>query len=94
MSSRLSSLLSATPLRVGGVLEPVGQAVAAEAGQIHQIDVLDVGARPQMLDQAPESGPPRAPFWFLSSIAIAGPLGSDPMSPLRDQVGVPSQILP
>src|SRR6185369_4202878 len=29
-------------LGVGGVLEPVGQAVAAEAGQIHQVDILDV----------------------------------------------------
>src|SRR4051812_21841642 len=43
-------------LRVGGVLEPVGQAVAAEACEIHQVDVLDVRPRLQMIDQAPESG--------------------------------------
>jgi hypothetical protein len=41
-------------LGVGLLLEPVGQAVAAEAGQIHQVDVLDVGAGAQMRDQAPE----------------------------------------
>ena len=38
------------------LLEPVGQTVAAEAGQIHQVDVLDVGAGPQMLNEAPENG--------------------------------------
>src|SRR3954453_22108154 len=43
-------------LGVGGVLEPVGQAVAAEACEIHQVDVLDVCPRLQMIDQAPESG--------------------------------------
>src|SRR5262245_38425349 len=41
---------------VGRLLHPVGQAVAAEAGEIHQIDVLHVGARARVLDQAPEYG--------------------------------------
>jgi hypothetical protein len=41
---------------VGRVLEPVGEAIAAEAGEIHQVDVLDVGPRLEMLDQAPEGG--------------------------------------
>ena len=37
---------------VGGFLHPVRQAIAAEAGEIHQVDVLHVGAAAQMLDQA------------------------------------------
>src|SRR5262249_6513214 len=37
---------------VGLFLHPVGQAVAAEAGEIHQIDVLHVSARAQVLDEA------------------------------------------
>src|ERR1043165_602593 len=32
-------------LGVGRILHPVRQAVAAEAGEIHQVDVLHVGAR-------------------------------------------------
>ena len=43
-------------LGVGGFLEPVRQAVAAEPRQIHQVDVLDVGAGAQMFDKAPEDG--------------------------------------
>src|SRR4029079_4644284 len=39
-------------LGVGGVLHPVRQAIAAEAGEIHHVDVLHVGAATQMLDQA------------------------------------------
>src|SRR5215470_17416828 len=35
---------------------PARQAVAAEAGQIHQVDVLNVGALLQVRDQAPEGG--------------------------------------
>src|SRR5262249_23409812 len=35
---------------------PVRQAIAAEAGKIHQVDVLHVGALAQMLDEAPERG--------------------------------------
>src|SRR5438045_8023461 len=38
------------------ILEPVRKAVAAEAGQVHEIDVLNVGAVPQMLDESAESG--------------------------------------
>jgi hypothetical protein len=32
-------------LGIGLVLEPIGQAVAAEAREIHQIDILDIAAR-------------------------------------------------
>src|SRR6266702_6309634 len=55
---RLAALVLAhrEALGVGLFLHPVRQAVAAEAGQIHQIDVLHVGALTQMLDQAPEYG--------------------------------------
>src|SRR3984893_1892952 len=55
-------------LLVGGVLQPVGQAVAAEAGEIHQIEVLDVGALAQMPDQAAKSGG----FEFRSGLLING----------------------
>src|SRR3954468_13262607 len=34
---------------------PIAQAVTAEAGEIYHVDVLDVGARTKMRDQAPES---------------------------------------
>src|SRR5215203_1494272 len=40
--------------RVGRVLEPVREAVAAEAGEVHEVEVLHVGSRPQMLDQPAE----------------------------------------
>src|SRR5947209_13902856 len=43
-------------LGVSRLFKPIGQAVTAEPGQIHQIDVLNVGARAQMLDHASESG--------------------------------------
>src|ERR1700690_3523199 len=43
-------------LGFGFLLEPVGQAVAAEAREIHQIDILNVGTRAQMLDKAPKDG--------------------------------------
>src|SRR5215218_9255020 len=42
--------------RVGGLLQPVRQAVAAEPGEVHQVDVLHVRACPQVLDEAPEGG--------------------------------------
>src|SRR5262245_21932160 len=38
----------------GGVLHPIGEAIAAEPGKIHQVDILHVGARPQVSDQASE----------------------------------------
>jgi hypothetical protein len=41
---------------VGRVAIPVGQAVAAEAGEVHQVDVLHVGALAQMLDERAEGG--------------------------------------
>src|SRR6516225_8104039 len=41
---------------VGGVLDPIGKTVATEAGEIHQVDVLHVGARTQVLDQPAERG--------------------------------------
>ena len=31
---------------------PVGEAVAAEAGEVHEVDVLHVAPRPEVLDQA------------------------------------------
>src|SRR5215216_4371524 len=51
---------------VGFVLEPVGQAVAAEAREIHQVDVLEVAAGAQMFDKAPESGG----FKFCSGFVV------------------------
>src|SRR5262245_63674919 len=36
------------------LLHPVGQAIATEAGEVHQIDVLNVAALAQMLDQPPK----------------------------------------
>jgi len=41
---------------VRGFADSVGQAVAAEAGQPHQVDVLDIGARPQMFDETTKGG--------------------------------------
>src|SRR5262245_41808886 len=41
---------------VGRVLHPVRQAIAAEAGEIHHVDVLHVGAAAQMLDETPVHG--------------------------------------
>ena len=43
-------------LGVRRFLEPVGQAVAAEAREIHQVDILNIGAGAQMFDKAPEDG--------------------------------------
>src|SRR5690348_1996732 len=43
-------------LRVGGVLHPVGQAVAAEARKVHEVDILHVSATAQMLNEAPQNG--------------------------------------
>ena len=51
---------------VCGILEPIGQAVSAEARQIHQCDVLDVSPLTQMRDQAPEHGR----FEFCSGFVI------------------------
>src|ERR1700744_3792066 len=42
-------------LGVGFLFHPVRQAIAAEAGEIHQVDILDVATRAQMLDQPPEN---------------------------------------
>src|SRR6185369_6287392 len=42
-------------LGVGRLLVPVGEAVAAEAGQIHQVDVLHLAAPAQMLHELAES---------------------------------------
>src|SRR6266404_6995368 len=41
-------------LLLGGGAVPFRQAIAAEAGEIHQIDVLHVGALAQMRDQRAE----------------------------------------
>src|SRR3954451_239363 len=37
--------------RVGRVLEPVREAVAAKAGEVHEVEGLHVGSCPQMLDR-------------------------------------------
>ena len=50
---RLARLVAAEGA-FGGFADPIGQAVAAEAGQAHQVDVLGVGAHPKMLDEAVE----------------------------------------
>src|SRR5581483_11716106 len=55
-------------LLVGGVLQPVGEAVAAEASEIHQIDVLDVGSFAQMPEKAAVGGR----FEFRSGLLING----------------------
>lgn len=44
------------PEVVGGGLVPLGQAVAAETGEVHQVDVLHVLAGLQMMDQGAEGG--------------------------------------
>src|SRR5258706_8680859 len=80
---------------VGFVLEPIGQAVAAETREIHQIDVLDVGAGAQVLDEAPE----HRGFKFRSGFVVNR---HDPSRPLvrgfaRSSLilsGELSQILP
>src|SRR5215208_1188990 len=41
---------------VGRVLEPVRQAVPAEAGEVHEVNVLHVRAGAQMLDEVAEGG--------------------------------------
>src|SRR5262249_52092059 len=43
-------------LLVRRLLHPVGEAIAAEAGEIHQVDVLHVGTAAQVLDQAAIDG--------------------------------------
>src|SRR3954447_23023454 len=43
---------------VSGLLHPVRQAIAAEGGENHPVDVLHVGARARMLQKAPERGGP------------------------------------
>ena len=53
MISRDWSFVQSTP-RLRRVAVPVGQAVAAEAGEVHQVDVLDVGAFAQVVDKPPE----------------------------------------
>lgn len=40
--------------RAAGLNQPVGQAVAAETGQSHEVDILRVAAVAQMTDKPPE----------------------------------------
>src|SRR3954469_9124631 len=42
------------PALVRRILQPVREAVAAKAGEVHEVDVLHVGALAQMLRQPPE----------------------------------------
>src|SRR5688572_20017252 len=41
---------------VGGLFQPIRQAVATEAGQVHEVDVLDILAVAQMPDEPAEGG--------------------------------------
>ena len=50
----LSQLVA--PARETGIADPVGEAIAAEAGEPHQLDVLRVVSMAQVTDQPPESG--------------------------------------
>src|SRR5450759_1117725 len=72
-------------------LEPVGQAVAAEAREIHQVDILDIGAGAQMFDKAPENGG----FEFCSGFVVNRHVRD--LAVLRKLIGIRwelSQILP
>src|SRR5262245_29454017 len=40
----------------GRLLVPIGEAVAAEAGEVHEVDVLHIGALAEVLDEPPEGG--------------------------------------
>src|SRR5919107_3823896 len=55
MSSALL-LRECDPALVGGILQPVGEAVAAEARKVHEVDVLNVRALAQMLEEPAEGG--------------------------------------
>src|SRR5258708_35627663 len=84
-------LAHVSALGVGLLLEPVGQAVAAEAREIHQIDVLDIGTGAQMFDQAPEDGG----FKFRSGFVVNG--HDRDLAVLRNLIDIRwelSQILP
>src|SRR5690348_2512903 len=48
-------LLQDNALFGGGFPVPVAKAVATESREIHHVDVLHVGALPEMRDQAPKS---------------------------------------
>src|SRR4029077_17994579 len=85
-------LADADALSVGLFRHPVRQAVAAEAGQIYQIDVLDVGAGAQMVDKAPENGS----FKFRSGFVVDRH-GRDPAVCASEHIDIRwelSQILP
>src|SRR5215218_8426055 len=49
-------------------LHPVGEAIAAEAGEIHHVDILHVGTRAQMVEQTPEGGG----FEFGAGLVVHG----------------------
>jgi len=51
------------------VLEPVRQAIAAEAREVHQVDVLDIGAAAQMFDERRNTAASSSVL-VLSSIAM------------------------
>ncbi len=71
---RLSALVLAHrhAVRIGRILHPVGQAVAAEAGEVHEIDVLHVGARAQVLEQPAERGRLELGARLLVDCGVAG----------------------
>ena len=49
-------LVDVDAARLGSFAVPVGEAIATEAREYHQIDVLHVAALVQMFEQAPERG--------------------------------------
>jgi hypothetical protein len=51
---------------IGSLLHPVREAIPAETGQIHQVDILNVGPLAHVLDQPPE----RRGFEFKTGLVV------------------------
>src|SRR5262249_16385234 len=66
------------PAFLGRGAVPFGQAIAAEPGEVHQVDVLHVGALAQMLYQATKSG--RLELNAGLVVHVSAPLGSSRIS--------------
>src|SRR5262245_41825618 len=73
----------------GRLLVPVGEAVAAEAGQVHQVDGLHVAARARVLPQL--SGSCRLPLGHQLIVDLGhGPFSI--CSPMLGRRGVPARL--